>query len=372
MTAAGGLVQPGLPAVVLDYRDGSCGPLGLGGVAVGGAQRPQDLPYPALAGPDQAGDVGDGEALAALGLPQPPELGDALGAGESAASERGQGAAHIVLAHPNLLGDRGRVERLTLGDLAGLVDLLDPLQCQSRRRTLVGLGPAAVSVGGLQRDQLLAGWVAVADRLSPQASQARVGLVAGPQGVQPLAGNRGGGPDLGREYLRVEPLTTGQLSGQVGVGDLIAHQPHPQLRQRRVVLAVGAQHSHQVTGERGRHTDLAGEGGRVGRLAAVDLTSQPGIGDPLPGRARVGWPLLLRLAAGGHAGRAQVEGHRRPPSRSGQTTLAAAARPWVRSWRRWMRLKARSVLRPRRRSTLSARRAARPSARSLLARSLGA
>ena len=48
----------------------------------------------------------------------------------------------------------------------------------------------------------------------------------------------------------------------------------------------------------------------------------------------------------------QVEGHRRPPSRSGQTTRAAAARPCSRSWRRWRRLKARSVLRPSRRSTL--------------------
>ena len=58
VTAAGGLVQPGLPAVVLDHRDGSCGPFGLGGVTVGGAQRPQDLPHPALADPDQASHVG--------------------------------------------------------------------------------------------------------------------------------------------------------------------------------------------------------------------------------------------------------------------------------------------------------------------------
>ena len=155
VTAAGGLVQPGLPAVVLDYRDGSCGPLGLGGVAVGGAQRPQDLPYPALAGPDQAGDVGDGEALAALSLPQPPELGDALGAGESAASERGQGAAHIVLAHPGLAGNRGWVQLLTSGDLAGLVELLDALQRPPRRGRLVGLGSATVGVDGLQRLELL-------------------------------------------------------------------------------------------------------------------------------------------------------------------------------------------------------------------------
>jgi hypothetical protein len=90
VTAAGGLVKPGLPAVVLDYRDGSCGPLGLGGVTVGGSQRPKYLPYPALAGPDQAGDVGDGEPLAALGLPQLPELGDALGAGRLFVMKRGE------------------------------------------------------------------------------------------------------------------------------------------------------------------------------------------------------------------------------------------------------------------------------------------
>ena len=196
---AGGLVQPGLPAVVLDHRDGSFGPLGLGGVAVGGAQRPQDLPHPALADPDQPSHVGELEALAALGLPQPPELLDPLGAGEGAAPQRGQGAAHIVLAHPNLLGDRGRVQRLATGDLAGLVELLDALQRPPRRAAVLELGSAAAGVGGLQGLQLLGGWPAVAGRLGSEAGQPPVALLAGAEGVQPLAGDGAGGADLGRQ-----------------------------------------------------------------------------------------------------------------------------------------------------------------------------
>jgi hypothetical protein len=68
-----------LAAAVLDHHR-PLGPLGLGGVAVGGAQRAQDLPDPALADPDQPGNVAEFEALAALGFPQSPELLDPLGA----------------------------------------------------------------------------------------------------------------------------------------------------------------------------------------------------------------------------------------------------------------------------------------------------
>jgi hypothetical protein len=71
-----------LPAAILDHRDRLSGPLGLGGVAVGGPQWPQHLADPALAHADQAGDVGELEPLAALDLPQPPELGDPLGVGQ--------------------------------------------------------------------------------------------------------------------------------------------------------------------------------------------------------------------------------------------------------------------------------------------------
>ena len=159
----------------------------------------QDLPHPALADPDQAGDVGEFEPLAALGLPQLPELLDALGAGQGAAPQRGQGAAHIVLAHPDLSGDLGRVELLATGDLAGLVELLDALQRPPRRAAVLGLGSAAVGVGGLQGLQLLRGWPAVAGRLRPQAGQPPVALLAGAQGVQPLAGDGAGGADLGRQ-----------------------------------------------------------------------------------------------------------------------------------------------------------------------------
>jgi hypothetical protein len=84
--AAGGLVQPCLAAVILDRRDRLSGPLGLGGVAVGGPQWPQHLADPALAHADQAGDVGERKPLTTLDLPQPPELGDPLGAGQLPAS----------------------------------------------------------------------------------------------------------------------------------------------------------------------------------------------------------------------------------------------------------------------------------------------
>jgi hypothetical protein len=49
------------------------------------------------------------------------------GGGECATPQREQGAAHILLAHPDPAGDRGRVEWLAAGDLASLVELLDAL-----------------------------------------------------------------------------------------------------------------------------------------------------------------------------------------------------------------------------------------------------
>ena len=196
--SAGGLVQPRLPAAILNHAVGLPGSLGLGGVAVGGAQRPQDLPHPALADPDQAGDVAEFEALAALGLPQPPELLDPLGAGQGAAAQRAKGAAHIVLAHPELLADRGRVEWLAVGEFASLVALLDALQRPPRRAVVLDVGSAAVGVGGLQRLQLLGGWPAVAGRFGPEAGQPPVALLAGAEGVEPLAGDGAGGADLPR------------------------------------------------------------------------------------------------------------------------------------------------------------------------------
>ena len=69
-----------------------------------------------------------------------------------------------------------------------------------------------------------------------------------------------------------------------------------QLRQLGVALAVGAQHPDQVPGEPWGHADLAGEGGRVDGLAGVDLTGEPGVGDPLPRRPRIRRPVLVAVA----------------------------------------------------------------------------
>jgi hypothetical protein len=63
LVAAGGPVQPGLRPVVLDHQRPLPPVSGGGGVAVGGAQRTEDLPHAALADADQAGQVGGGEAL---------------------------------------------------------------------------------------------------------------------------------------------------------------------------------------------------------------------------------------------------------------------------------------------------------------------
>ena len=90
-----------------------------------------------------------------------------------------------------------------------------------------GLLVAAVGVGGLQPGSCSGVGAAVADRLGPQAGQPPVALLAGAQGVQPLAGDRGGGADLGRQLGRVELLAAGQLAGQVGVGDLVAAPAAP-------------------------------------------------------------------------------------------------------------------------------------------------
>jgi hypothetical protein len=234
------------------------------------------------------------------------------------------------------------------------------------RRLLV----AACGEMRLQPRQLLGGRLAVADGLAEDLQALPAGVL-GAQPGQPLAGHRRRGADLGRQLDGAKPPASSKLPPQVGVGDPVPHQPRPQLPQARITLPVAAQQPQQVAGEAWRHADLAGQLNLVDRPAGVDLTGQPRVGDPLPGRPRVGRPLGVGLV-GGDADSLLVEGHRRPPSRSGHTTRAAAARPCSRSWRRCMRLKARSVLRPRRRSTLSARRAARSSARSRRACSCGA
>jgi hypothetical protein len=230
-----------------------------------------------------------------------------------------------------------------------------------------GLLVAAGGEVGMQPGQLPGGGVAVADRLIQNVKALAAGLL-GAQPGQPMASHRRRGADLDGQFGRVKAPAADQLPAQVGVGDPVAHQPPSQLEQGGVAVALSPQDPHQVTGQPGRHAHLLGQLAGVDGLASVDLALEPGVGDPLPGRPRISRPLRLGLAGGDGSGM-QVEGHRRPPSRSGQTTRAAA--PWVssRSPRRWRRLKARSVLRPRRRSS---RRAARSSARSRRACSRGA
>jgi hypothetical protein len=67
LVAAGGQDQPGLPAAILHDRRPPR--LAGAGVAVGRAQRAEDMADAALADADQAGQVGEGEPLAALQLP---------------------------------------------------------------------------------------------------------------------------------------------------------------------------------------------------------------------------------------------------------------------------------------------------------------
>jgi hypothetical protein len=134
-----------------------------------------------------------------------------------------------VLAHLDPAGDLGRVERLATVGLAGLVELLDPLQRPLCRPTVLELGSATFGIGGLQRAELLIGWAAVADRLNSQAHEPPVALLAGAEGVQPLAGDCGGGADLGGQLRRVQWLAARELADQVGVGDPVAYHPAAQL-----------------------------------------------------------------------------------------------------------------------------------------------
>jgi hypothetical protein len=89
--------------------------------------------------------------------------------------------------------------------------------------------------------------VAVADRLGEDL-QALAAGVLGAQTGQPLAGHRRRGADLGGQLGGIQAPASGQLPAQVSVRDPVPHQPPPQLRQRRVALAMFAQHPHQVTG----------------------------------------------------------------------------------------------------------------------------
>jgi hypothetical protein len=209
--------------------------------------------------------------LTALLLDHPPELGDPLGVGQLPAPQRGQGLGGVGAAHVDLAGKRGRLQVLAVADLAGPPCLFDPLQrAGGRLAWRLDLGPAAAGVGGLQRRELVGGWLAVAGRLGPQRGQARVAGAGGPQGVQPLPGGRHGGAELAGELGRVQRCAAAQLAGQVGVADPVADQPPAQLGKARVTLALGAQHPHQVAGQPWGDADLGRQRGRVDLVAGVD------------------------------------------------------------------------------------------------------
>ena len=161
------------------------------------------------------------------------------------------------------------------------------------RRLLVAAGGEM----GLQPRQLLGGRLAVADGLAEDLQALGAGVL-GAQPGQPLAGHRRRGADLGRQLGGVEPPATGQLPAQVGVGDPVPHQPRPQLPQRRDRGPRWPRSTRSRSRARpGATLTSRARVSRVDRLAGVDLTRQPGIGDPLPGRPRIGRPLLLGRSA---------------------------------------------------------------------------
>jgi len=311
MPFAGGLVHPAQPAFARDQRQ----PLLLGGRLVGGvallgAQRPQHLADAALTDAEHPGDRRGVQALAALVLGHPPELSNPLGVGQLPAPQRRQGLRGVGAAHADLAGKRGRVQVLAVANLAGPPCLLDALQrTGGRLRGRLDLGTAPAGEGGLQPGELVRGWLAVAGRLGAQRRQARVARPGDPQGVQPLLGGPGGGADLTRELGRIQRCAAAQLTRQVRLADPVADQPPAQLPKVGVALPLGAQHAHQVAGQSGGDADLGRQGGGVHLVAAVDLTRQPGVGDPLPRRPRV------RRRLGGRRRRAGevLSGHRAPP-----------------------------------------------------------
>jgi hypothetical protein len=368
--AAGGQVQPRPPRQPRPLRCCS----GRGGallVAAGGAQGADDPLHVRLARTEFGGQVGQVDPPAALDLPLLVSVLDALAHRRLPGLQRDQGAGDVVAAGAKLAGECGGVEWLPGGLLApvGQLDAVgERIRAHRPGRLLLGEGAAGAEPLG-EGGELIGVDLAVVLGAGAQAGQPRVLLVDAAEGVQPLAGHRGRGAQLAGDRGGVQPLAAAQLAGDVQLGELVTHQPGPQLDQVGVALLLGAKHLQQVAGEGGGDAGLGGQLGGGNRPATVDLTSQPGVGDPLPRRPRVARPLRRRLA-GRDASEVRVEGHRWPPFRSGHTTRAAASL-CSRTRRRCIRVKARSVLRPRRRCARASRRAVRCSARSRRACSRG-
>ena len=220
--------------------------------------------------------------------------------------------------HP-ALGRAGRAAAARRRGPRGSSSGVPPRRPAARDRQGVGDRQLLVAAGGEMGPQSRAalGGAAVADGFAEDL-QALAAGVLGAQGGQPRA-TAGEVPTSAASSAgsrRPPP----PAPAQVGVGDRSRSRPAaPPAPGRGRVRRVGPG-GH---GQAGCHADLAGEGGCVDRLAGVDLAASQ-CRRSAPGRPRISGPLLLRVR---DAGGVVVGGHRRPPSRSGQTTRAAAADP---------------------------------------------
>jgi hypothetical protein len=174
-----------------------------------------------------------------LGVPQ---LRDPLAGGRRPGAQLGELLADLPLVTAQLPGELAWAQPLAGTDLAGPVVALD-LGGQP-----LGVGGAAghrdllVAAGGEVRPQpgkLLGRGAAVTDGLDQHPT---VLLLVAERG-EPLAGDGRGGADLGRQVGGIKALVAVQLPAQVGVGDPVAHQPRPQLREllRRAVATAQMQ-----------------------------------------------------------------------------------------------------------------------------------
>jgi hypothetical protein len=220
----------------------------------------------ALAGPQRGSHVADvvgghaqpvGELAGArrpvgiMGLFGPQLLQPAARAGRSG-SQAGQLLGDLPARHAELAGQARLIDAFAAADFAG------PVAPLHLRRGPLGVGRSArdggllVVTGGevrLELGHLLRAGLAVTDLLAQHPGQAVLAGLLGAKRVEPLAGDLRGGPHLLGNLGRLQRLTPTHLAGEVGVGDLVADQPPPQLRKAGVALALGTQRLEQIRGE---------------------------------------------------------------------------------------------------------------------------